>query len=102
MNNPKGQPQGSQQQIQIKANDEDLKGKYSNTVQMMHTKEEFVLDFLNIFPPTGTLNSRVILSPSHFKRMLAAMNGNLKKYEEKFGKIKEVKGEESNEMGFVG
>ncbi|MBT3356062.1 DUF3467 domain-containing protein [bacterium] len=100
--NQNQQPQAGQQQIQIKANDEDLKGKYSNTVQMMHTKEEFVLDFLNIFPPTGTLNSRVIVSPSHFKRMTAAMSDNLKKYEEKFGKIKDVKGEESGKMGFVG
>lgn len=100
--NQPNQPNQNKQQIQIKANDEDLKGKYSNTVQMMHTKEEFVLDFLNIFPPTGTLNSRVIVSPSHFKRMVAAASDNLKKYEDKFGKIKEVKGEEGNRMGFVG
>jgi len=79
MNNQNQQPAQGQQQIQIKANDDDLKGKYANTVQMMHTKEEFVLDFLNIFPPTGTLNSRVIVSPSHFKRMIVAMESNLKK-----------------------
>lgn len=101
MNNQQQQNQ-NQQQIQIKANDEDLKGKYSNTMQVMHTKEEFVLDFLNIFPPTGTLNSRVIVSPSHFKRMAVAINENLKKYEEKFGKIEEVKGAEKVSMGFVG
>jgi len=46
------------QQVQIKATDEKLKGEYSNAMQILHTKEEFVLDFLNIFPPTGTLNSR--------------------------------------------
>ncbi len=100
MNNQ--QQQNQSQQIQIKASDEDLKGKYSNNAQIMHTKEEFVLDFLNIFPPTGTLNSRVIISPSHFKRMIGAMKDNLKKYEDKFGKIKEVKGEERSSMGFVG
>lgn len=100
MTNQKQPQQG--QQIQIKANDEDLKGKYSNTVQMMHTKEEFVVDFLNIFPPSGTLNSRVILSPSHFKRMIAAMSDNLKKYEDKFGKIKSTKEEKKETMGFVG
>lgn len=78
-----------QQQIQIKAIDEKLKGEYSNVMQILHTKEEFVLDFLNVFPPTGTLNSRVILSPGHFKRMVSAMGENLKKYEEQFGKIEE-------------
>ncbi len=101
MNNQQQTNQNQPQQIQIKASDEDLKGKYANNAQIMHTKEEFVLDFLNIFPPTGTLNSRVILSPSHFKRMIGAMNDNLKKYEDKFGKIEEVKGAEKSSMGFV-
>ena len=36
----------NQQQIQIKAKDEDLKGIYSNLMQILHTKEEFILDFL--------------------------------------------------------
>jgi len=74
-------------QIKIKATDEKLKGEYSNVMQILHTKEEFVLDFLNIFPPTGTLNNRIIVSPGHFKRMMGAMKENLKKYEEKFGEI---------------
>lgn len=78
------------QQINIKATDEKLKGEYSNVMQILHTKEEFVLDFLNVFPPTGTLNSRVILSPGHFKRMVKAMGENLKKYEDQFGKISEA------------
>lgn len=76
-----------QQQIQIKASDEALRGIYANMANILHTKEEFVLDFLNIFPPTGTLNARVILSPAHFKRMVAAMTENLKKYEDQFGTV---------------
>ena len=87
------------QQVQIKATDEKLKGEYSNAMQILHTKEEFVLDFLNIFPPTGTLNSRVILSPGHFKRMIKAMEENLKKYEDQFGKI-EIATEPKSEIGF--
>ena len=88
-----------QQQVQIKASDEDLKGKYANMMQILHTKEEFVLDFMNVFPPTGTLNSRVIMSPGHFKRTIKAMQENMKKYEEKFGKVKESK-KEKGEIGF--
>lgn len=88
MNQPNQPQQGqNQNQVQIKASDEKLKGEYSNVMQILHTKEEFVLDFLNVFPPTGTLNSRIIVSPGHFKRMLGAMQGNLKKYEEKFGSL---------------
>lgn len=81
------QPQKNQNQIQIKATDEKLKGEYANIMQVLHTKEEFVLDFMNVFPPTGTLNARIIVSPSHFKRMLAALIENLKKYESKFGNL---------------
>lgn len=86
------------QQIQIKATDEKIKGDYSNVMQIMHTKEEFVMDFLNVFPPTGTLNSRIIVSPGHFKRMMRAMEENLKKYELTFGKLEES--EAPNSIGF--
>lgn len=87
-----------QAQVQIKATDEKLKGEYSNVMQILHTKEEFVLDFLNVFPPTGTLNSRIILSPGHFKRMVKAMDENLKKYEATHGKIAESEAPKS--IGF--
>ena len=89
----------SQGKIQIKASDEKLKGEYSNLMQVMHTKEEIVLDFLNVFPPTGTLNSRIILSPGHFKRMIRVMQNNLEKYENSFGKIEESESS-SQEIGF--
>jgi len=80
----------NQSEIQIKVTDEKLKGEYSNMMQILHTKEEFVLDFISIFPPTGVLNSRIIVSPGHFKRMIKAMNENIKKYEDQFGKISEI------------
>ena len=81
--------QNSQQQSQIKAKDEVLTGVYSNAAHFLHTKEEFVLDFMTVFPPTGTLNSRVIMSPGHFKRMIRAMQESVEKYESQFGVIQE-------------
>jgi hypothetical protein len=83
--------QPKQQEIQIKAKDSILAGVYSNAAQFGHTREEFVLDFMNIFPPSGTLNSRVIMSPGHFKRMIRVMQENLLKYESQFGPIQESK-----------
>lgn len=77
----------NQKQIKIKAKDEELKGVYSNLMQVLHTKEEFILDFFLVSPPEGILNSRVIMSPGHLKRMINALQENLGKYEEKFGKI---------------
>lgn len=76
-----------QNQIQVKATDEVLKGIYSNMAHVGHTNEEFILDFLNILPPSGVLASRIIVSPSHFKRIVNAMQDNLKRYETEFGTI---------------
>ncbi len=87
-------------QIRIKATDERLKGEYANLMQILHTKEEFVLDFLNVFPPSGTLNGRVIVSPAHFKRMVAAMAGNLKRYEAQFGEVSPAEEPKHSVIGF--
>ena len=77
----------SQQQIQVKADDKILKGQYANMVQVGHTGEEFVLDFMNLLPPVPQMVARIIVSPSHFKRLTAAMQDNVKRYEEQFGTI---------------
>lgn len=89
-----------QQQIQIKANDEVTKGMYSNMMQVMHTGEEFVLDFLSVYPPAGSLNARVIVSPSHMKRIVAALADNVTKYEAQFGVIKASEAPTTAPIGF--
>lgn len=83
-------PEAQNQQIQVKVSDEVLKGAYSNMVQISHTPEEFVLDFMNVFPPAGIINSRVVVSPAHIKRIAAALLENIKNYEGQFGAIKET------------
>lgn len=89
------------QQIQIKSTDEILKGVYSNMAQIQHTQEEFVVDFLNVFPPAGTLNARVIVSPGHMKRIVAALADNLAKYEKQFGAVKPSDAPTQNPIGFT-
>jgi len=76
-----------EKQIKIKVKDDDLKGKYSNLMQIIHTKDEFLLDFFLVSPPQGILTSRVIMSPGHLKRVIKALQENIEKYEQKFGKI---------------
>lgn len=88
-----------EQKIKIKARDEDLKGNYSNLMQVLHTKEEFILDFFLVSPPQGILVSRIIMSPGHFKRMIGALKENISKYEGKFGKIEKAEVPESS-IGF--
>ncbi|MBI2098637.1 MAG: DUF3467 domain-containing protein [Candidatus Wildermuthbacteria bacterium] len=91
--------QQQRQQIQIKASDEELKGKYSNLMQITHTQEEFVLDFFLVIPPQGTLTSRVIMNPGHVKRMIRALQDNIEKYEGKFGRVAEAQAPEAP-LGF--
>jgi Protein of unknown function (DUF3467) len=63
-------------------------GAYSNNMIVAHTREEFFLDFLVVAPPTGTITARVILSPGHVKRVIAALQENLAKYEANYGPIR--------------
>ena len=89
------------QQIQIRASDNDLKGSYSNVMKVSHTQEEFILDFFNIIDSTGILSSRIVLSPGHLKRMIAALVDNAKKYEERFGLIHPTQAPtKTGEIGF--
>ena len=77
----------NQQQVQIKASDSDLKGLYSNAMQVRHTQEEFVLDFFNLLGTEGVLASRMIVSPAHLKRITQALEENMKRYEDQFGVV---------------
>ena len=62
-------------------------GVYSNNMVVTHSREEFILDFLMVAPPAGTVTARVIVSPGHMKRILRALDDNISKYEKAFGTI---------------
>lgn len=84
------QEQQNQQQIQIQMPPEVQRGVYANNMVVSHTQEEFVLDFILVTPPVGTVNARVLVSPSHAKRIAQAMLENIAKYEERFGTVEDV------------
>ena len=96
---PQGQPASSAGQMQVKVTDEVLKGVYANMVQVAHTPEEFILDFMNLFPPSGIVTSRIIVSPAHMKRIVAALQENIKRFEDQFGGIK-VSSDAQPHIGF--
>ena len=87
-------------EIKIKIGDSEMKGVYANFMRVTHSKEEFTLDFANVVPPTGIITARVITSPGHFKRIIKALENNLRLYEEKFGKIEEARELKREEIGF--
>jgi hypothetical protein len=80
--------------VQVSAGDDLTRGRYSNNMFITHSPEEFILDWL-LSSPTGThLVSRVILSPGHLKRVIAALEDNLRKYEEQFGTVRPAEPDE--------
>ncbi len=78
------------QGINVKISDEELKGRYSNLLRVTHTREEFVLDFVNYVPPQGAVTARIVTSPGHLKRILQAVQSNLERYEQRFGVVQEA------------
>jgi hypothetical protein len=78
-------------QVQIKADEKELLGQYSNLVMIHNTPEEFILNFIYLFPtnPQGKLVASLIVSPAHAKRLHAALGENIDRYEAQFGAIRE-------------
>ena len=77
----------NEREIPIKIPEDVLRGVYANQMVVRHSREEFVLDFLNVCPPEGIVNARVVVSPGHLKRMIAALSDNLARYEQTFGNV---------------
>ena len=64
-------------------------GTYSNLAMVSHSPADFVVDFLCLLPgmPCPLVKSRIVMAPEHAKRLLIALNDNVKKYENMFGEI---------------
>lgn len=98
-NNPK------QGQLDIELSSEVAQGVYSNLQLIQHSPTEFVLDFIQVMPgvPKAQVRTRAILSPVHAKKLLAALEDNISKYERAYGQISEVQQgtpyEQINPMG---
>lgn len=85
-------PQKFQGQINIELPEDIAEGVYSNLAMIAHSNGEFVLDFIRLMPgvPKAKVKSRVVITPEHAKRLLAALKDNIRKYEETFGPIKQT------------
>lgn len=77
------------QQINVELSEEIAEGVYSNLAMIAHSNSEFVIDFIRLMPgvPKAKVKSRIIVTPDHAKRLLAALKDNIEKYEASFGKI---------------
>ncbi|MDI6642178.1 MAG: DUF3467 domain-containing protein [Elusimicrobiota bacterium] len=96
------QTQQPSAQIQIEIDDQTAQGVYSNLAMIGHSETEFVLDFIFVQPqaPKAKIRARIITSPQHAKRLLLALEDNIKKYEQRLGEIRIAPVEESKQIGF--
>ncbi|MCB9230194.1 MAG: DUF3467 domain-containing protein [Bacteroidia bacterium] len=76
-------------QLNIELPEDLAEGIYSNLAVISHSSSEFVIDFIRVMPgvPKAKVKSRVIMTPQHAKRLLAALNENLHKFENAFGEV---------------
>ena len=83
------QQQPKQVQIQIQLDDEVAQGMYVNLALVNHTETEFTIDLMYLQPqqPRAKVRARIISSPKHTKRLLLALQENLRRYEERFGAL---------------
>ena len=73
-----------QNQIQIELSDEIAQGTYANLAVIAHSSSEFILDFIRIVPglPKAKVQSRIILTPDNAKRLMLALQDNVRKFDE--------------------
>jgi hypothetical protein len=79
-----------QQGLQIELAPDVAQGEYANFAIITHSSSDFIIDFARVLPglPKANVKSRVILAPEHAKRLLAALQENIMRYEREFGPIK--------------
>ena len=79
------------QPISIELTESIAEGTYSNLAVITHSTSEFVLDFIRVMPnvPKAKVQSRIIMTPQHAKRLMKALQENISKFEVQNGLIKE-------------
>ena len=78
-----------EKKMNIAISPDKTSGVYSNLAIIAHGQSEFVFDFASLLPGPQQANvqSRVIMAPENAKKVLLALQDNIRKYEEQFGKI---------------
>lgn len=95
-------PKPNKNQINIDLPEEVSEGIYSNLAIISHSHSEFIVDFIRMMPniPKAKVKSRIILTPQHAKRLMKALQDNIKRYENQFGNIEDPEGSMMPPMNF--
>lgn len=75
--------------LEIKLDEETAQGAYANLAMVNHSETEFTIDFIFVQPqaPRAKVRSRIITSPRHVKRLIAALEENLRRFEKIHGAV---------------
>jgi hypothetical protein len=94
-------PEKPSHQISVELGEKESEGIYSNLALITHSPSEFFIDFARVMPGVKRTKvyARVVMTPQNSKMLLKALEQNIKKFEERFGKIK-IMGKEGQEIGF--
>ena len=81
-------------QLQIELKEDVAQGTYANLAIITHSSSEFIVDFVRVMPglPKAGVQSRIVLTPEHAKRLMFALQENVMKYEHSFGPIRMPEG----------
>ena len=83
----------NQNQLNIELNEEVAEGIYANLAIITHSHSEFVVDFIRVMPnvPKAKVQSRIIMTPQHAKRLMNALRENIGKFEQAYGDEEQAK-----------
>ena len=82
-------PQRKQARIEMQVDEAVAQGMYINLALVHHDETEFTIDVLYMPPHQrrAKVRARIISSPKHTKRLLVALQEQVRRYEERFGVI---------------
>jgi len=73
-------------QLELEIDSAEVDGRYVNMAIINHTDSDFTIDAIHIDPDGkhGRVRSRIVMSPETAKRVVAALQDNIGKFETKF------------------
>lgn len=87
--------------LNVELGEKESEGIYSNLALIVHSPQEMIIDFARVMPGAQKTKilARIIMTPAHAKMLYMALEENIRKYENQFGKIR-IQGETDKSIGF--
>jgi hypothetical protein len=79
---------GSRSRVQVEL-PPDLRAVYANLALILHTTNEFFVDFAQLLPGIAKtqVHTRIVMTPTHAKLLYRALGENIERYEASHGEV---------------